>query len=52
MATWENMEKEQESTESQEEEEIVANLCFIADIVSEEEIKISDSEPEISYENL
>ena len=53
MATWENLDEEQESLESQEEEEVVANLCFMADIVSkEEETKVSNFEPELSFENL
>ena len=33
MATREDMDKEQECAESQEEEEIVVNLYFMADIV-------------------
>ena len=52
MATWEDLDKKQEGTESQEEEEIVANLCFMADIVSKEEIEVLDSEPKLSYDDL
>ena len=52
MATWEDLDEEQENTESQSEEEIVANLCFMADIVLEEETKVSNSELESSLEKL
>ena len=52
MATWEDLDKKQEGTESQEEEEIVVNLCFMADIVSKEEIEVLDSEPKLSYDDL
>ena len=52
MATWEDLDGEQKNTESQEEAEIVANLYFMADIISEEETDVSDSEPELSSENL
>ena len=38
MATWEDLDEEQENAESQGEEEIIANLCFMANIISEEEI--------------
>ena len=42
-----------ESLESQEEEEVVANLCFMANIVSEEkETEVSDFELELSFETL
>ena len=52
MATWKDLDKEQENAESHEEEEIVANLCFMADIISEEETEVSDFELNITYENL
>ena len=52
MATWEDLDEEQENAESQGEEEIVANLCFMADIISEEETEVFDSEPELTFENL
>ena len=52
VATWEDLDEEQEGTESQEEEEIVANLCFMADIVSDEETGVMDSELEPSYDDL
>ena len=52
MATWEDLDKEQESAESQEKEEIVANLCFMADIVSKEETEVLDSKPELSHNDL
>ena len=42
MATWENLDEEQEDAKSQNEEEIVANLYFMADIVSEEETEVSN----------
>ena len=48
----EDLHEEQKGAESQEEEEIVANLCFIADIVSNEETKVIDSELELSYDDL
>ena len=38
----EDLDEKQEGIESQEEEEIVANLCFIVDIVSEEDIEVLD----------
>ena len=44
--------QEQERTESQEEEKIVANLCFMADVVFEEETEVLDSEPELSCDDL
>ena len=47
MATREDFDEEQENVESQGEEEIVANLCFMADIVSEEETEVSDYELEL-----
>ena len=37
MATWEDLDEEQENAESQGEEEIIANLCFMADVVSDSE---------------
>ena len=46
------MDEEQENTESQEEEEIVANLGFMADIISEEETEVSNSELESTFKNL
>ena len=46
------MRSKKESAESQEEEEIVANLCFMANIISEEETKILDFELELSYKDL
>ena len=52
MAIQEDLDEEQENTESQEEEEIVANLYFMADIISEEETEVSDSEFEVTSENL
>ena len=52
MATQEDLDEEQENAKSQDEEEIVANLCFMADIVSEEETKVSDSKLELTLENL
>ena len=52
MATWEDLDEEHESAESQGEEEIVANLCFMVDIVSEEEAEVFDSELEPSLVNL
>ena len=51
MATQEDLDEEQESTESQEEEEIMANLCFMANIISEE-AKVPNFEPELSFEDL
>ena len=52
MATWEDLDEEQENAESQSEEEIIANLCFMVDIVSDEEIDVYDSEPKLTFENL
>ena len=52
MAIWKDLDKDQEGTESQEEEEIVANLCFMVDIVSNEEIDVMDFEPKPSYDDL
>ena len=52
MATWEDLDEKQEGAESQKEEEIDANLYFIADIVSDEETKVIDSELELSYDGL
>ena len=52
MATLNDLDEEQENIESQEEEEIMANLCFIANMISEEETEVSDSEPELTFENL
>ena len=51
IATWEDLDEEQQGLESQE-EEVVANLCFMANIVSKKEIKVLDSEPELSYNDL
>ena len=51
-ATWEDLDEEQENAESQSEKEIVTKLCFMVDIVSKEEIKVSDYELEPSFENL
>ena len=48
----EDLDEEQENIESQIEEEIIANLWFITDIVSEDETKVFDSELESSFENL
>ena len=48
----EDLDEEQESTKSREEEEIVANLYFIANIISEEETEILDFELELSYKDL
>ena len=50
MAIQEDLNEEQKGIESQEEEEIVANLCFMADIVSGKEIEVL--EPELSYDDL
>ena len=47
IATWEDLDEEQENAESQSEEEIVANLCFMANIIPDE-----DYEPELTFENL
>ena len=52
MAIWEDLNEEQEGAESQEEEEIVANLYFKADIVFDEETKVMPSELELSYDDL
>ena len=52
MAAWEDLDEEQEGIESQEEEEIVTNFYFVADIVSDEEIRVTDFEPERSYDDL
>ena len=52
MATWEDLDEEQDGAESQEEEEIVANLCFMANVVSDEETEVIDSEPELSYDDF
>ena len=52
MAILEDLDKEQEATESHEEEDIVARLCFMVDIVSEEETKVLDSKSELSYDDL
>ena len=52
MATWEDLDEEQENTESQSEEDIVANLYFMADIVSEEETEVNDSDPALTFEIL
>ena len=50
MATWANL--DDEGPESKEEEEVVANFYFMADIVSEKETEVLDSEPELSYNDL
>ena len=52
MATWEDLDEEQEGAKSQKEEEIVTNLCFIANIVFDEEAEVTSPEPELSYEEL
>ena len=52
MSIWENLDEEQENAESQGEEEIIVNLCFMANIISEEKIKASNSEVELKSENL
>ena len=52
MATQEDLDEKPEGTESREKEEIVANLCFMVDIVSEEETEVLDFEPELSYDDL
>ena len=52
MATQEDLDEEQENVESQDEEEIVANLYFIADIVSKKKTEVSDSELELASESL
>ena len=52
ISTWEDLDEEQENIESQGEEEIVVNLCFMADIVLEEETEVSDSELELTFEKL
>ena len=52
MAPQEDLDEEQEGAESQEEEEIVANLCFMVDIVSDEKIKVTLPKLELSYKNL
>ena len=39
IATWKDLDEEQEGAESQEKEEIVANLCFMANIVSDKETR-------------
>ena len=52
MATWEDLDEEQEGAESQEKEEIVVNLCFVIDIVSDEETEVLNYEPEPSYDDL
>ena len=52
MATQKDLDEKQEGIESQEKEEIVANLCFMADIVFEEENEVLDSEPGHLYDDL
>ena len=52
MATWEDLDEEQLNTESQEKEEIVANICFMANIISKEETEVSDSKLEVTSKNL
>ena len=46
--------EEQEGAKSQEEEEIVANLCFMVDIVSNEETELEHSYEELqkAYDEL
>ena len=51
MATWEDLDKEQEGVESQE-KEVVATLYFIADIISNEKIEVIYSERKLSYDDL
>ena len=52
MATWEDLDEVQQGVDSQEEEEIVANLCFMVDIVFDEETEVTLPEPEPSYDEL
>ena len=52
MAIQEYLDEEQEGTKSQEEKEIIENLCFMADIILEEEIEVCDFEPKLSYDDL
>ena len=52
MATQEDLGEEYENSQSQDEEEIVTNLYFMANIVLEEETEVSDSELELTLENL
>ena len=47
IATWEDLDEEQEGVESKEEEEIAANLYFMANIVSSEETGVMPPEPEL-----
>ena len=47
MATWEDLDEEQENVESQGEEGIIANLYFMADIISEKETEVSDFDLEL-----
>ena len=51
IATWEDLDEKQEGTKSQE-EEIDANLCFMVDIVFDEETEVMHSEPKPSYDDL
>ena len=48
----EDLDKEQEGAESQEEGEIVANLYFMIDIVSNAETKVIEIGPKPSYDDL
>ena len=54
IAALEYLDEEQEGAKSQEEEEIAVNLYFMADIVSDEETKVIETEPEpkLSYDDL
>ena len=52
MATQEDPDEEQESAKSQKKEEIVANLYFMANIISNEGTEVIDSEPKLSYDDL
>ena len=52
MATWKDLDEEKEGDESQEKRETVTNLCFMADIVSDEEIEVMNYEPKPSYDDL
>ena len=51
MATQEDLDEEQEGPKSQE-EEVVVNLCFMVDIVSEKEIDVLGFELELSNNDL
>ena len=47
MATWQDLDEEQENVESQGEEGIISNLYFMADIISEKETEVSDFDLEL-----